>query len=1192
HHIVSDGWSESVFNHELMVLYEALREGRENPLRPLRVQYADFALWQRRWLEGGALDRGLSYWKEQLAGIPARLELPADRPRPALQTFGGDVCRMTLSAVPVAGLKRLSQDHQSTLYMTLLAVFGMLLSRYSGQDDIVVGSPIANRQDEQLEALIGFFVNSLVMRVRPRGEMSFGELLGQVRQTALAAYEHQDVPFERLVEELSPERSLNTTPLFQVMFALQNAPMGQQRLKQLEVTPVGGGELRVRFDLEVHALESGGEITLYWQYNRDLFDRWRMEQMARHYVQMLEAVVRDPGCAAGRVEMLSAMERHQLLYEWNDTGTAFPRDKCVHELFEEQVEKTPKATAVVFEEEEFSYAELNARANRLAHYLRELGVKPDERVAICAERGLEMVVALLAVLKAGGAYVPLDPAYPVERLRFMIEDSAPAALLTQGHLEKLFTGIDSNLPVLDLTAATPAWQDHPETNPSADAIGLRPEHLAYVIYTSGSTGIPKGVVIEHLNAVNFISWGRSSFTSSALARTLFSTSLNFDLAVFECFVPLACGAMVRIVPNALELARIQVDATLINTVPSAMSSLVEAGRIPQTVHTINLAGEPLKRALVENIFATTQVSVVCNLYGPSETTTYSTWVAMQRNDGFVSHIGRPIANTRIYILDAHGEPVPVGVTGELFIGGAGVARGYLNRPELTAEKFLQDPFTDDPNGRMYRTGDLARWLGDGNIEFLGRNDFQVKIRGFRIELGEIEARLVEQPAVREAVVLAREDTPGDKRLVAYYTTALNDGPDANAPGAEQLRTYLSASLPGYMVPAAYIRLESLPLTPNGKLDRKALPAPEMDFHSAQGFEPPQGDVEIMLAAIWTETLRLDHVSRHDDFFRLGGHSLLTLRVARLLQERGFIITLADVFANPTIASLAAKLMTRESSDSADIAIKINGGGADRPLFLTHCGNGELLYASALAPHIGRNTPLYGLPAISPDQAQPETIEEIATRMVRMIRSVQPAGPYRVAGWSLGGTVAYEIAAQLIGAHEQVEFIAMFDTYRPRSSTEARQARIDFNDSAFLLYLIESAGIEGDGRKAALDSIRARLHTMDFADVVQECDRLSIIPDTLRYLTIAQTRLKLARTHSLAVAAARYQPQPLHIPVHLFSALDAQHSGDSCRHRGWNDVVPNNLLCITPVPGSHHSMLRSPNVELLGRALTQAISQMT
>jgi len=1190
HHIVSDGWSEGVFNHELMVLYEAFGEGRENPLRPLRVQYADFALWQRRWLEGGALDRGLSYWKEQLAGIPARLELPTDRPRPALQTFGGEVCSMTLSAVQVAALKRLSQDHQSTLYMTLLAVFGMLLSRYSGQDDIVVGSPIANRQDEQVEGLIGFFVNSLVMRVRLRGEMSFGDLLSEVRQTALAAYEHQDVPFERLVEELSPERSLNTTPLFQVMFAVQNARMDKQQLKRLEVNPVRGGELRVRFDLEVHAFERGGEITVHWLYNRDLFDRWRMEQMARHYVRMLDAVVRQPGCAVGRVEMLSAMERQQLLYEWNDTGTAFPADKCVHQLFEEQVARTPDAVAVVFEGEELSYGGLNRRANQLAHYLRKMGVGTGDTVAVLLDRSIDLVVAEIAVLKCSAAYVPIDAAYSEERKAFLISDCEARAVLVceeatlPGGLSAARVNIDKL--ILDEEATTDLYRP------------LDGEALAYIMYTSGSTGQPKGVMVPHRGITRLI-WNNNYAQFSKEDRVAFGVNPSFDVSTLEVWAPLLNGGCIVIIRQKTLLDPAGFGRALEQQAVTILWLTV--GLFNQYAHILQKqfaglrylmsGGDVLDPAVVARVLSNHAPRHLLNGYGPTESTTFTTTyeISAVREDGSSIPIGRPISNTQVYILDAQGEPVPVGVVGELYVGGAGVALGYLNRPELTAEKFVQDPFSGQAGARMYRTGDLGRWLRDGNIEFLGRNDFQVKIRGFRIELGEIEARLAKHPVVREAVVVAREETPGDKRLVAYYTTSRNDGSEANATSAEQLRDYLSASLPEYMVPAAFMALEAWPLTSNGKLDRRALPAPEMDFHIVHSCEPPQGDVETMLAAIWAETLRLDRVNRHDDFFRLGGHSLLTLRVVTLLQQRGFIITVADLFANPTIESLAAKLKTRERPDSADIAIQINGGSADRPLFLTHCGNGELLYASAVAPHIDRNIPLYGLPAMPADRVQPETIEEMATRMVRMIRSVQPAGPYRIAGWSGGGTIAYEIATQLIGAHEQVEFIAMFDTCCPRSSAVARRARIDFNVSAFLLGLIESAGTKRDGRKAALDSIRASLHTMDFAAVVQECDRLSLTPDTLKYLTIAQTRSKLARTHSLVVAAARYQPHPLHIPVHLFPALDAQDSGNSDPHRGWNDVVPSDLLRITPVPGSHHSMLRSPNVELLGRSLTQAIS---
>jgi amino acid adenylation domain-containing protein len=985
---------------------------------------------------------------------------------------------------------------------------------------------------------------------------------------------------------------LNAAPLFQVVFALQNAPLDKQQLKQLEVNPVRGGELRVRFDLEVHAYERGGEIALHWWYNRDLFDRWRIEQMARHYVRMLDAVVREPSCAVGRVEMLSATERHQVLYDWNDTGTAFPADKCVHELFEEQVARTPDAVAVACENEELNYGGLNRRANQLAHYLRKMGVGTGDTVAVLLERSIDLVVAEIAVLKCSAAYVPIDPAYSEERKAFLISDCEARAVLVceetalPGGLSAARVNIDKL--ILDEEATTDLY-----TPLDGDA-------LAYIMYTSGSTGQPKGVMVPHRGITRLI-WNNNYAQFSKEDRVAFGVNPSFDVSTLEVWAPLLNGGCIVVIRQKTLLDPVGFGRMLEQQAVTILWLTV--GLFNQYAHILQSqfaglrylmsGGDILDPAVVARVLSSDAPQHLLNGYGPTESTTFTTTYEIASvREGSSIPIGRPISNTQVYILDAQREPVPIGVVGELYVGGAGVALGYLNRPELTAEKFVQDPFSGEAGARMYRTGDLARWLRDGNIEFLGRNDFQVKIRGFRIELGEIEARLAKHPAVREAVVIAREERPGDKRLVAYYTTSLNDGSEANAPSAEQLRAYLSASLPEYMVPAAFMALEAWPLTSNGKLDRRALPAPEMDFHAVHSCEPPQGDVETMLAAIWAETLRLEQVNRHDDFFRLGGHSLLTLRVVTLLQQRGFIITVADIFANSTIESLAAKLKTRERPDSADIAIQINGGSADRPLFLTHCGNGELLYASALAPHIDRNIPLYGLPAMPADQAQPETIEEMATRMVRMIRSVQPAGPYRIAGWSGGGTIAYEIATQLIGAHEQVEFIAMFDTLCPRSSAVARRAGIDFNDSAFLLNLIESAGMGEDGRKAELDSIRASLHTMDFADVVQECDRLSLIPDTLRYLTVAQTRLKLARTHSLVVAAARYQPHPLHIPVHLFPALDAQDSGNSSLHRGWNDVVPSDLLRITPVPGSHHSMLRSPNVELLGRSLTQAICQMT
>ncbi|HEX3398966.1 MAG TPA: amino acid adenylation domain-containing protein, partial [Acetobacteraceae bacterium] len=594
-------------------------------------------------------------------------------------------------------------------------------------------------------------------------------------------------------------------------------------------------------------------------------------------------------------------ERHRVVVEWNATEAVYPRDKCVHELFEAQAARTPDAIAVEFGDQQLRYGQLNACANRLAHHLRSLGVGPDSRVALCVERSLEMVVGLLAVLKAGGAYVPLDPAYPAERLAYMLDDSAPVALLTDTGSKTVLTGCTGGLPVIDLAADAQLWADQPGINPDRTSAGLAPGHLAYVIYTSGSTGRPKGVAIEHGNATNFIWWAQTTFSGEALGRTLFSTSLNFDLATYECFVPLAVGATVRIVENALDLLGTPTDVTLINTVPSALDRLVDAGCVPPTVRVVNVAGEPLKRSLVERLFATTGVGEVHNLYGPSETTTYSTWVAMKRGEPFAAHIGRPISNTKVYILDAHGAPVPVGVTGELYIGGCGVARGYLNRPDLTAERFLADPFAGAPDGRMYRTGDLGRWLPDGTIEFLGRNDFQVKIRGFRIELGEIEARLAEHAQVREAVVVACEDSPGDKRLVAYYVGA-GDGEDGT--GAETLRAHMAAVLPDYMVPSAYVRLEALPLTPNGKLDRKALPAPEGAAYARRGYEPPVGATEETLAQIWAGLLELERVGRHDNFFELGGHSLLAVMLIERMRQRGLQVDVRAVFAAPTLAGLA------------------------------------------------------------------------------------------------------------------------------------------------------------------------------------------------------------------------------------------------------------------------------------------------
>jgi len=765
HHIVSDGWSMGVLIREIEHLYTAYLDNRPDSLPPVPLQYGDYAQWQREFVQIDAFEVQRSYWRERLEGAPRQLELPADRPRPAVQSYRGANVPVLIDTHLSARLKSFAQRHDITLFMALFAGWAMLLARLSGQSDLVIGTPIANRLRPELESLVGLFVNTLALRLQVRGDSPLDEFIGQVKEITLGAYSHQDVPFERVVEELQPERSLSRNPIFQVMLALQNAPRRALELPNLTVTLEEVIDEPSLFDLFLSLEERGDEIIGSLNYATDLFDRETIERWVRCFEVLLQRMATAVPCLLGDLDILPATERREILETFNATRTEYPQDKLIHELFEAQVERTPTAVAVIDGERKLTYAELNLRANQLARYLRGCGVGPDRLVGICIERGLEMVVGLLGVLKAGGAYVALDPSYPSERLAYMLSDSAPEVLLTQDRLVSRFSETTAHVLALDRECHLIAQQ--PSSNLEAPVLKTGSYHLAYLIYTSGSTGNPKGVAIEHRNAVNLIWWARSAMELDVFTETLQSTSLNFDLSVYECFVPLTLGAAVRVVDNVLALETSAARPTLINTVPSAIKALLDSGRLPSSTSVINLAGEVLKRELVEGLFAREHVQRITNLYGPSETTTYSTWVSMTRQVGFVASIGRPIANTQIYILDSDRQVVPIGVTGEIYIGGDGVARGYLNRPELTAERFIADPFSSTPEARLYKTGDLGRWRSDGGIEYLGRNDHQVKVRGYRIEIGEIESQLARCPEVKEALVVAREDTPGEKRLVAY-----------------------------------------------------------------------------------------------------------------------------------------------------------------------------------------------------------------------------------------------------------------------------------------------------------------------------------------------------------------------------------------------------------------------------------------
>jgi amino acid adenylation domain-containing protein len=932
HHIVSDGWSMGVLLNEVVTLYAAYVQNLPSPLPDLAIQYADFSHWQRQWLAGETLARQLNYWTTQLGGAPTLLPLPTDRPRPALQSYRGANVPFTVSARTTTALHALNQQTQATLFMTLTAVFNVLLARYSGQTDICIGTPIANRNRAETEALIGFFVNTLVLRTQVNPDSSFDSLLQQVRTTALDAYAHQDVPFEQLVDALKPERSMSHAPLFQVMLALQNAPMDRQDLPGLTLVPVATENATAKFDLTLSFVEADGQLLGSFEYNTDLFDAATIARMAGHFTHLLEAVVADPASRIGDLPMLGEAERRQLLLDWNDTVTAYPAHPIrtgtptLHQLFEAQAARTPNNVAVVFDGATLSYAELNARANQLAHYLRGIGVGAEDLVGICVERSLEMIIGLLGILKAGGAYVPLDPAYPQERLTYMLTDAQPAIVLTQQAVQERVNLTCIRNLCLDSDVALLAQQ--PDHNP--DPINVAGD-LAYVIYTSGSTGKPKGALLQHDNVLRLFDATASWFNFNEHDCWSLFHSFAFDFSVWEIWGALLHGGKLVVVPYSVTRSPGEFHAllanegiTILNQTPSAFQQLIAADVSLGHPATLKLrhvifGGEALNTAALEPWFQARGDTLpqLINMYGITETTVHVTYQALSAaGNTSAASVGRPIPDLSTYILDSHQNPVPIGVAGELCIGGAGLARGYLNRPDLTAEKFIPHPYSLTPGARLYRSGDLARYLPDGSIDYLGRIDHQVKIRGFRIELGEIEAALSTIAGVKEAVVLAREDQPGDKRLVAYLVAH-----DAQfVPDALQLRANLLQSLPDYMVPAYFVTLEVMPLTSNGKIDRRALPAPDTT-RSATGYVAPATPTEEALARIWADVLKLDQVGIHDNFFELGGHSLLaTSLISRIREDFQIDLALRTLFEQPTIsvvASLIEEQIMREIESMSD-----------------------------------------------------------------------------------------------------------------------------------------------------------------------------------------------------------------------------------------------------------------------------------
>ncbi|NOK62237.1 MAG: hypothetical protein GFH27_549327n67 [Chloroflexi bacterium AL-W] len=1175
HHIISDGWSQNILIDELAACYEAYATACTPTLPPLPVQYRDFAIWQRAWLRGPVLERYMAYWTKQLADLPANLALPLDYARPATQTFRGRHQTMQLDPTTVARIKMVSQQNDVTLFMVCLAAWQSLLYRYTGQDDISVGTPIANRTRGEIEGLIGFFVNTLVMRTHLDGQPTFEMVLRRVQKTALDAYAHQDVPFEMLVEVLQPERSLNRTPLFQVMFLFQNTGRAAPHFTSLIATPLEGSSQIAKFDLTLSITEMASTLGIRMEYNTDLLEALTITRMLGHLQRLLEQVTIDPGCGIADIILLSDSEQTQLLIDWNATTAPYPDHQSICDLFVAQSACTPDSIAVMAATNYVTYQALDLWSDQLACELQDAGVQAEKWVGICMERTPALIVGMLGILKAGGVYVPLDHTYPAERLAFILEDTAAQLVITESHLVTALPSQKITSVCLDAN-----WFAGHKSKVVPRAVATPAAQPAYVIYTSGSTGRPKGVVITHRNAVALIGWAQAMFTARDLSGVFAATSICFDLSIFELFVPLSSGGTIILGQNVLALLELpQTTAiTLLNTVPSAIEPLLQQQALPPTVQTVNLAGEALPGHVVQQLYDLGHIKQVLNLYGPSEDTTYSTWVRIPHDEPQAPAIGRPIANSQAYVLDGHGQPVPIGVAGELYLGGAGMAQGYLHRPAATAERFLPNPFGDTVGSRLYRTGDLVHYRQDGNLAFLGRIDHQVKIRGYRIELGEIEGILHQHPAVRDAVVIVHTDTVQGPVLVAYLTAK-----SGQAVPATQLRDMLQERLPSYMVPAALVVLDAFPRTPNGKLDRRALPAPDQQGHTHEQHAAPRTTLEIKLAQIWEHVLHHGPVGIYDDFFQLGGHSLLAVQLVTEIQRQLEVsCTLAALFQWPTVAQLAAHLAQDGRTFSSTIIVPIQHGDATKPpFFCVHPAGGHVFRYVELARQMGKDQPFYGVQMLDIWQEVQGTpsILAIATIYIDAIRAQQPEGPYYLGGWSMGGLVAFEMAQQLHAQGHDIALLALIDSTVPQAHKPA-------GDQRFLLRAFaQDLGLPLDKFEEVADGIAPSLEETDYLiQVFQQAQHVGLLPDYLEFEMVQQF---FAIFKANVEAMRSYLPQEYPGGVTLFRSESNWSKQQKNTALGWEMYAAEGVEVYT-VSGNHYTLVQPPHVTVLATQLKSCL----
>lgn len=1195
HCIICDGASCDLFYEELISLYTAFSNGQPSPLAPLPIQYADFSVWQRQWLQGEILETQVNYWRQKLSGSLSTIQLPYDRPRPpGAQAYLGNSRGLMLPKTLNHALTQLSQQSGATLFMLLLAAFEVFLHRYSGQEDLLISFASAARGQVETERLLGFFSNTLFLRTKLERHLTFRELLDRVRQDCVEAYNHQDIPFEKLVEEIRPEQNQDRSPLFQTKFTL-NLPWSEGRgvttveLPDLKIAPQTGYVYpgQTKYDLILVVREQDEGLRTVFDYNADLFDVPTIDRMLGHFQTLLEGIVANREQLISQLPLLTAAERHQLL-EWNDTQTDYPA-KCIHQLFEEQVQQTPEAVAVVFEERQLTYQELNARSNQLAHHLQTLGVGTNVLVGICIDRSFNMFVGILGILKAGGVYVPLDPTYPKARLAYMLADSQLSILVTQSSLVSQLPEYTGKLICLDTD-----WPDIAGRDDRNISIDLTIEDLAYIIYTSGSTGNPKGVQIGHGTVTNLLTAMQVApgFTNEDILLGI--TTISFDMSVPELYLPLIVGAKIVLVSQEIAVDGTRLldlldrsQATVVQATPATWQLLLAAGWTGNSKPLkILCGGEALSPTLADRLLA--RATSVWNMYGPTEATVWATAYEVKASiDPRTSSIplGKPLGNIQTYILDAHRQPVPVGIVGELYIGGDCLATGYLNLPDLTAAKFIDNPFDFTPEinrgiqdtesalvakkrfrkKRLYKTGDLARYLPDGNIEYFGRSDNQVKIRGFRIELSEIETALDRHPAISQATVAVREDLPGDRRLVAYYVVNGNTPPTHN-----ELRDFIAQKVPNYMVPSIFVMLSSLPISPNGKIDQQTLPAPDSNRQvSEDTFVAPRNELERQLTQLWQKILGIDSIGIRDNFFELGGHSLIAVRLfAEIEQTWGKNLPLATLFQAQSIEKLADIMSQQGWVAPWSSLVTIQPHGSKPPLFLLHAIGGNILEYYPLAQYLGNEQPIYGLQSQGLDgQQQPLTsVEDMASHYIKDILSIQPTGPYFLVGYSFGGLLAFEIAQQLYAQDRKVALLALLDTSSPNFQrirpSLAQFIQINFSN---LWQLPPNRKL-----KYITDRLDYRFNKkFDYkADMIKDLSKIS--PPTPQLLNLIDTNMQSAREYT-----AQIYPGDVSLFRCQVQSVGSYLSDDL----GWGEIVTGKVE-IYNIANSHYDLLKEPMISIV------------